>query len=312
MNYLLMKGKSVESISQNWLVSEKLDGVRAWWDGGVSRGLITCPWRNTRTGKRQGRADLLPCTGLWTSNGNPIQAPGWWLDQLPKHITDGELWSGYNSFQFTIGTVKRLNVDTRCDDSRCDDSWRQVRYKIFDAPTCDQMFVSRVINTPTCKMVINRDACNHYYADVGADWESGYPTFEDRIPLINIHLDEATAGVDLMKIVASRGGEGLIYRNPKQFWVPARVGWVRKEKPRKDAEGWIIDINPGKGKYDGMMGSLRVRWGLVAFDISGFTNQEREPGVFQIGDRITFSYRELSDVGVPKEAQYMRKDENQL
>jgi DNA ligase-1 len=50
-----------------WLVTEKLDGCRAYWDG----------------------------THLWTREGNVIDAPRWFTAGLPAddHI-EGELWAG--------------------------------------------------------------------------------------------------------------------------------------------------------------------------------------------------------------------------
>ena len=62
-------------------VSEKLDGTRAFWDGGITRGLPTAsvPWASVadpKTGDR--KAKIKPVsTGLWSRYGNPIMAPDW-------------------------------------------------------------------------------------------------------------------------------------------------------------------------------------------------------------------------------------------
>ncbi len=48
----------------HYLVSEKLDGVRAFWDGDVLR----------------------------TRNGIVINAPAWFVAGFPKRPLDGELW----------------------------------------------------------------------------------------------------------------------------------------------------------------------------------------------------------------------------
>ena len=47
----------------DWLWSVKLDGIRAFWDGGVSRGLQV-PWKPAKK-----------ATGLWSRYMNPIYAP---------------------------------------------------------------------------------------------------------------------------------------------------------------------------------------------------------------------------------------------
>lgn len=81
-----------------FLVSEKLDGVRAIWDGHTLR---------FRSGKE-------------------IHAPRWFVDGLPKQSLDGELWLGRGSFERLSGIVRRDLPD--------DVEWRQVRYMIFELP----------------------------------------------------------------------------------------------------------------------------------------------------------------------------------
>lgn len=50
-----------------WLASEKLDGVRAYWDGDT----------------------------LWSRSGRPIPLPSHLRRQLPSCPLDGEIWAGY-------------------------------------------------------------------------------------------------------------------------------------------------------------------------------------------------------------------------
>ena len=54
-----------------WLLSEKLDGVRAYWDG----------------------ADF------YSRNGNAFPAPAWFKQGLPATPLDGELWAGRRQFR---------------------------------------------------------------------------------------------------------------------------------------------------------------------------------------------------------------------
>jgi DNA ligase-1 len=63
----------------DFLVSEKLDGVRALWDGQVLR---------FRSGRR-------------------IAAPVWFLAGLPASPLDGELWLGRGSFDRLSAIVRR-------------------------------------------------------------------------------------------------------------------------------------------------------------------------------------------------------------
>jgi DNA ligase 1 len=81
-----------------YLVSEKLDGVRAVWDGHDLR---------FRSGKN-------------------IHAPAWFLAGLPKQPLDGELWLERGSFDRLSGIVRRDVPD--------DKEWQEVRYMIFELP----------------------------------------------------------------------------------------------------------------------------------------------------------------------------------
>jgi len=90
-----------------YLVSEKLDGVRAFWDGQVLR----------------------------TRNGNTINAPAWFTKDFPQQELDGELWIGRGQFDLLSGTVRRQTPD--------DAEWRQVRYLVFELPQAPGTFRQR-------------------------------------------------------------------------------------------------------------------------------------------------------------------------
>lgn len=92
-----------------WLLSEKLDGVRALWDG------------------RQ----------LVSRNGNAFSAPDWFLAQLPADMAlDGELYIGRGQFQRTVGIVRtKVAVDA---------DWRAISYRVFDAPQVSGGFEQRL------------------------------------------------------------------------------------------------------------------------------------------------------------------------
>ena len=56
---------------KGWLMSEKLDGVRCFWDG----------------------------EKMETRNGNAFYPPKWFVDEFPDKLAlDGELWSKRNDF----------------------------------------------------------------------------------------------------------------------------------------------------------------------------------------------------------------------
>jgi DNA ligase-1 len=90
-----------------WWVSEKLDGVRAYWDG----------------------------ARLLSRLGNVFHAPDWFVAGLPAHPLDGELFLGRKSFQKTTAIVRRQDKS---------DHWKQIRFLIFDAPAHGGPFEERV------------------------------------------------------------------------------------------------------------------------------------------------------------------------
>ncbi|HUE72510.1 MAG TPA: DNA ligase [Pirellulaceae bacterium] len=97
-NYLDLSG---------WWMSEKLDGVRAYWDG----------------------------KQLLSRQGNLLHAPDWFLESLPEVPLDGELWLGRKSFQKTVSIVRRQDKS---------DHWKQISFLVFDAPAMAEPFERRV------------------------------------------------------------------------------------------------------------------------------------------------------------------------
>lgn len=104
---LLAKNAQAGIDPKPYLVSEKLDGVRALWDG----------------------------TALRFRSGRVVAAPAWFLAGLPKTPLDGELWMGRRSFDVLSGIVRRAEP--------VDAEWRRVRYRVFELPAGDGPFEQR-------------------------------------------------------------------------------------------------------------------------------------------------------------------------
>ncbi len=105
---LLLAHRFVNDIDiRGWWMSEKLDGVRAYWDG----------------------------EHLISRLGNLYLAPDWFTERFPAMPLDGELFVGAGAFQRTVSIVRRQD---RSDD------WREVRYLVFDAPAAGGPFEERL------------------------------------------------------------------------------------------------------------------------------------------------------------------------
>ena len=90
-----------------WLMSEKLDGVRGYWDG----------------------------QRLWSKNGTLFQPPPAFVAGLPPFALEGELWAGRGSFETTAAIVQHQ------DDPA---GWLQLRFGIFDVPQAPGSFRQRI------------------------------------------------------------------------------------------------------------------------------------------------------------------------
>jgi hypothetical protein len=90
-----------------WLMSEKLDGIRAYWDGEQFRSRLD----------------------------NVFATPEWYRERMPKGVhLDGELWMGRGRFQETTGYVRRMDRG---------EHWREIQYQVFDAPSVPGGFETR-------------------------------------------------------------------------------------------------------------------------------------------------------------------------
>jgi DNA ligase-1 len=90
-----------------WLMSEKLDGVRAYWDG-----------------KR-----------LLSKNGIPFNPPGTFTENFPNFEVEGELWAGRGTFEKTVSIVKQKDPHV---------GWLELKFAIFDVPKATGGFEHRL------------------------------------------------------------------------------------------------------------------------------------------------------------------------
>lgn len=94
-----------------WWVSEKFDGVRAWWDG----------------------------SELVSRRGNIYCAPSWFKAQLPRVKLDGELWIDRGRFAEVSGVARGSD----------DAAWKQVKFMVFDVPDSTSPLEQRFVELHT-------------------------------------------------------------------------------------------------------------------------------------------------------------------
>ena len=214
---------------------------------------------------------------LWSRKGTAIHAPDWFLAELPKDIAlDGELWIGRGQFEEALSTVLSQTPDER---------WKGVRFMVFDAPQAKGTFEARVAFVQATLPKENQFAK----------------------PVVQYLCKGAAHLIAERDRVVALGGEGLMLRKPESEYETRRSPTLLKVKPQDDAEATVIAHNPGKGKYAGKLGSLRVKMADgVEFSIgTGFTDAQRESPP-PIGTVITYRFRGLTKNGLPRFPSYLR------
>ena len=91
-----------------YFVSEKLDGIRAYWDGHQ----------------------------LHSKQGNIFTAPVWFINAFPNVTLDGELWIARRQFEKVSGIVRTQEITNQ--------QWQQVKFMIFDLPKSPLPFAQRI------------------------------------------------------------------------------------------------------------------------------------------------------------------------
>ncbi len=240
---------------QQFLVSEKFDGVRAIWDGKVLR----------------------------TRAGNVINAPNWFVKDLPKTPLDGELWLARGQFDALSGAVRK--------DVPIDEEWRGISYLVFELPNAEGTFEARAKRiVGIVSQAQNNNKVPHLKA-----------VAQFRVK------NEAELKARLKKVVAN-GGEGLMLHRADALYTTGRSDVLLKLKPLFDAEATVIVHTPGKGKYKGKLGALIVETPEgVRFKLgTGFSDAQRENPP-KIGSLVTYTYRDKTPKGKPKFASFLRE-----
>jgi len=280
-------------------LSEKLDGTRCLWDGGVSCGKPTAevPWASVtdpKTGQLKKKIKPI-ATGLWSRYGNPIMAPDSFLDQLPPFPLDGELWAGRGNFQLCRSICAGDKPDPRFD---------QIEFAVYSAPSITQLFSAGEIKNANFHLQLDEEACIRYWLEHCFNPNMCGPspdaTFAEELDYLqdaletqsNVYLhrqvllkggkDRAREVLEgFLSEVLAQGGEGVMLRRPNSRWLPKRHRGVLKWKPFEDSEAMVVGYVAGKegkqGNVLGKIGALIVDWQGVEFEIgSGLTFGDRE------------------------------------
>lgn len=234
--------------------SEKLDGIRAIWNG----------------------------KALKTRSGKSLIAPEWFTEALPNFPVEGELWAGRGNFHIVQQTVLDKTPHTQ--------SWKKISFMLFDMPHAAGDFRKRYFNIVH---TVNQIDVEHIKYVVHTPIASEAELFH--------YLDN----------VSGESGEGVMLRKVTSRYQAGRSTDILKLKKFHDAEARVIGYRVGRGKYQGMLGSLLVKLdnGIEFYIGSGFSDDQRKHPP-EIGSTVTFRHNGYTDNGVPKFARYLRERSN--
>lgn len=315
-----------------WFLSEKLDGMRCFWDGGITRGLekSKVAWANTAKDDRY--VDVQISTGLWSRYGNVIHAPDWWLDRLPKVMMDGELYIPDHR-QELMKIVKRLTPGP---------GWEDVNYHVFSLPS-EAIFEDGRLSTPNFERIfksVQPDLSSlDYLPHPLINFQQEVALMERYCPEFMHPQEQLPFGTDAalqvmeerLAAITDAGGEGVMLRKPESYWETCRSHNLLKVKKFDDDEGVVTGYISGRrtdrgSKLLGLMGAMILNYKGKRLELSGFTDAERvlsdpewcseHPGqevpdritssLFPRGTVVTFRYRGKTKDGIPQEARFWR------
>lgn len=243
-----------------WWMSEKLDGVRAYWDD---------------TAKV-----------LLTRNGNEIAAPDWFLADLRGVGTlDGELTMGRGLFQETVGAVRKLVPD--------DSEWSKIRYVAFD-----QLGWANVAAYTQLRFEDRMNGLRGMHADKQTRsarplvWEPIKQTrCQCREHLDLYHADVRALGGEGVMLRAAKSK----YERCRSHSLLKVKTMLDAEAV---VVGYEAGRGKHKGRVGALV--CRTATGTVEFKIgTGLTDRERENPP-TVGSVVTYRYQELTRDGVPR------------
>lgn len=215
---------------------------------------------------------------LLSRSGKELNPPTWFVQGWPDTPFEGELWAGLGQFEQAASVIQQKQA--------ADSAWRAMRIMVFDMPTPAKTFTERI------------DVYQGLVKYIGKPWVQA------------VTQSQATSHPDLKALLdqtVQAGGEGLVLHRGSSMYQSVRNADVLKVKQHEDAEAKVVDHEAGQGKHAQRTGALWVETpqGLRFKLGTGLSDAQREnpPAV---GQWVTYSYRGLTDKGVPRFASFVR------
>ena len=112
----LLKNYTEDKNVSSWYMSEKLDGVRAYWDG----------------------------ERLVSRSGKFFSTPKFFTEDFPQHELDGELWIKRDTFSKVVSIVNK---------KKAHQGWSEIKYMIFELPNAKGNLLQRLNQVKETKYI---------------------------------------------------------------------------------------------------------------------------------------------------------------
>jgi DNA ligase-1 len=223
-NLMLLKVYKDQNIT-GWVMSEKLDGIRAYWDG----------------------------EKLLTRSGNIIHAPKWFTKDYPPFEIDGELWSRRGDFE---------NISSIVRDKNPSDDWKRIKHYIFEVPNAkgglfERLAKAKAYESSFIKIIPqipirNKEHLKHFLTSIEQKGGEGVVIRDPKAPYISNRTNKALKVKTFLdkecKIIAHNMGNGkyrgilgsvtCVMENNITFKIGS--GFDLKERKNPPAIGSII------------------------------------------------------------------------
>ena len=256
-----------KEILRDYHMSEKLDGLRAAWDG----------------------------ERFWSRGNHAFPAPDAFKAFMPSALEisktgtlDGELYLGRGRFQETSSVVRGAGNDWI--------DWG-VRYMVFDSMSTWTFYtrLHLLYDLERSKHLYTRDTYRHFQVVSQWDFATG-----------NWDWDHETLMKHVSNIVAL-GGEGVMLHKSNSIYRAGRSRDIRKMKLPDYGWARVLKPFDGKGKFTGMIGGYHVTGHRpdsikkIEFKIgSGLTDWQRQNEIGTAG-LVPFRYWGVYKSGIPRQ-----------
>lgn len=215
---------------------------------------------------------------LLSRSGLIFHAPDWFTQGFPDQPLDGELWMGRGSFEELMHVVRDRHPN--------DAGWRQVRYWVFDLPDAAGTFSQRNMQLQHLSQ---------------GEWGDAIRWVEHQ------RIDDREQLQFYLKQVLDVGGEGLMLQKHDLDYRSGRHAGLLKLKPHVDAEAKVVAYISGKGKYQGLLGSLLVEDANGRrFRLGSGLSDEQRRAPPAIGSSVSYRYQGRTGKGLPRFARFLR------